>query len=56
MHLVDKHAKVIWYDSVTCDGTLAWQNELNDKNRLVGPKHVALHLFLLVKIDLVARF
>nr|CAB3242571.1 cytosolic endo-beta-N-acetylglucosaminidase-like [Phallusia mammillata] len=33
MHLLDKNAKVIWYDSVTCDGTLAWQNELNDKNR-----------------------
>lgn len=24
---------VIWYDSVLKDGTLRWQNELNDDNR-----------------------
>lgn len=24
---------VIWYDSVTRDGKLAWQNELNDQNK-----------------------
>lgn len=24
---------VIWYDSVTEDGELQWQNQLNDKNR-----------------------
>lgn len=24
---------VIWYDSVLQDGTLRWQNELNDQNR-----------------------
>lgn len=24
---------VIWYDSVLKDGTLKWQNELNDGNR-----------------------
>lgn len=24
---------VIWYDSVLKDGTLRWQNELNDQNR-----------------------
>lgn len=23
---------VLWYDSVTCDGSLLWQNELNHKN------------------------
>ncbi|XP_034248138.1 cytosolic endo-beta-N-acetylglucosaminidase [Thrips palmi] len=28
-----KQAQVIWYDSVTCRGSLDWQNELNDKNR-----------------------
>uniref|UniRef100_U3KCR6 Cytosolic endo-beta-N-acetylglucosaminidase n=1 Tax=Ficedula albicollis TaxID=59894 RepID=U3KCR6_FICAL len=25
---------VIWYDSVLKDGTLSWQNELNDQNRM----------------------
>lgn len=25
-------SEVIWYDSVTRDGSLAWQNELNDEN------------------------
>lgn len=25
--------KIIWYDSVTKDGKLDWQNELNDQNR-----------------------
>lgn len=26
------HGRVLWYDSVTSDGKLAWQNELNFKN------------------------
>lgn len=26
---------VIWYDSVTCEGDLAWQNELNAENRYI---------------------
>ena len=26
-------AELIWYDSVTTEGKLDWQNELNDKNR-----------------------
>ena len=25
---------VIWYDAVTIEGKLDWQNELNDKNRI----------------------
>jgi len=33
MHLHVKHAEVIWFDSVTSDGKLNWQNELNDDNR-----------------------
>ncbi|XP_052824294.1 cytosolic endo-beta-N-acetylglucosaminidase isoform X2 [Octopus bimaculoides] len=32
------HAKVIWYDSVTKDGFLNWQNELNLKNELFFDK------------------
>lgn len=28
-----ENAQVIWYDSVTSDGKLAWQNELNQHNR-----------------------
>ncbi|XP_063226102.1 cytosolic endo-beta-N-acetylglucosaminidase isoform X1 [Bacillus rossius redtenbacheri] len=27
------HAEVVWYDSVTVDGDLKWQDELNDLNR-----------------------
>jgi mannosyl-glycoprotein endo-beta-N-acetylglucosaminidase len=27
------HAEVIWYDSVTKEGKLKWQNELNHLNR-----------------------
>ncbi|KAJ8890083.1 hypothetical protein PR048_009590 [Dryococelus australis] len=27
------HGEVIWYDSVTLDGKLKWQDELNDMNR-----------------------
>jgi len=26
-------AQVIWYDSVTCEGALKWQNKLNSLNR-----------------------
>lgn len=25
--------RILWYDSITVDGLLLWQNELNDKNR-----------------------
>ena len=33
MHLkVGKDTKVIWYDSVTHDGDLKWQNALNENN------------------------
>ncbi|GAB1598562.1 cytosolic endo-beta-N-acetylglucosaminidase-like [Argonauta hians] len=28
------HSKVIWYDSVTKDGFLLWQNELNSENEI----------------------
>lgn len=27
------NSHIIWYDSITCEGNLAWQNELNDCNR-----------------------
>lgn len=30
---VGERSRVIWYDSVTVDGELKWQNELNDKNQ-----------------------
>jgi len=33
MHRHIVHAEVIWYDSVTRDGELRWQNELNEHNR-----------------------
>lgn len=29
----DRQALVLWYDSVTSDGRLAWQNQLNERNR-----------------------
>lgn len=32
MHEKIEYGKVIWYDSVTDDGHLWWQNELNDRN------------------------
>nr|XP_002125915.3 cytosolic endo-beta-N-acetylglucosaminidase-like [Ciona intestinalis]XP_026694401.1 cytosolic endo-beta-N-acetylglucosaminidase-like [Ciona intestinalis] len=34
MHEMNPDAQVIWYDSVTKDGVLKWQNELNCKNSL----------------------
>lgn len=30
-----EEAEVLWYDSVTVEGKLEWQNELNDNNRWV---------------------
>lgn len=33
MHARRPGSLVIWYDSVTCNGQLKWQNELNDLNR-----------------------
>ena len=35
MHEVSLGSKVIWYDSVTVDGNLKWQNSLNKLNQLV---------------------
>lgn len=32
IHLEIKDSEIIWYDSVTNEGQLKWQNELNDKN------------------------
>ncbi|XP_077979787.1 cytosolic endo-beta-N-acetylglucosaminidase-like [Glandiceps talaboti] len=34
LHVVIPHSQVLWYDSVIKDGTLSWQDELNDKNRM----------------------
>ncbi|KAJ4828328.1 hypothetical protein Tsubulata_046325 [Turnera subulata] len=34
MHSKVPGSLVIWYDSVTVDGELLWQNQLNDKNKL----------------------
>ncbi|PIN20586.1 Mannosyl-glycoprotein endo-beta-N-acetylglucosaminidase [Handroanthus impetiginosus] len=33
MHSSVPESLVIWYDSVTIDGDLSWQNQLNDKNK-----------------------
>lgn len=33
MHLQVRGSEVIWYDSIILDGSLSWQNELNDKNK-----------------------
>ncbi|WOL14807.1 cytosolic endo-beta-N-acetylglucosaminidase 1-like [Canna indica] len=33
MHASVPGSLVIWYDAVTIDGNLAWQNQLNDKNK-----------------------
>ncbi|KAG1695767.1 Cytosolic endo-beta-N-acetylglucosaminidase 2 [Nymphon striatum] len=33
MHVKIEHSTVIWYDSVTKEGKLTWQNELNEMNR-----------------------
>ena len=33
MHHAKPESKIIWYDSVTTEGELKWQNELNGKNR-----------------------
>ncbi|ESN99651.1 hypothetical protein HELRODRAFT_84071, partial [Helobdella robusta] len=34
LHKVHANSLVVWYDSVTIDGNLLWQNELNDNNVL----------------------
>lgn len=34
MHLAIPSSQVIWYDSVTVDGDLTWQNELNELNSI----------------------
>lgn len=34
-HEQDSESVVIWYDSVTKNGQLKWQNQLNAENRLV---------------------
>ena len=33
MHKVHRESCVLWYDSVTVEGKLIWQNELNDLNK-----------------------
>lgn len=33
LQILGKHHQLIWYDSVTKEGKLEWQNELNDNNR-----------------------
>ena len=35
MHQACPGSKVIWYDSVTVDGELKWQNSLNQLNQYV---------------------
>ena len=35
MHEACPRSKVIWYDSVTVDGNLKWQNSLNKMNQYV---------------------
>lgn len=32
IHEAIRDSEIIWYDSVTNEGTLSWQNKLNDKN------------------------
>lgn len=32
LHAIDPKTLVIWYDSVTENGNLQWQDELNEKN------------------------
>ena len=34
VHEVNSDGQVIWYDSVTNEGKLDWQNELNEKNKI----------------------
>lgn len=33
MHAASEFGEIIWYDSVTKEGKLKWQNELNDLNK-----------------------
>lgn len=33
-HSVQENSKIIWYDSITIDGKVAWQSQLNDLNKL----------------------
>ncbi|PSN41482.1 hypothetical protein C0J52_18148 [Blattella germanica] len=34
LHALIPHAELLWYDSVTSEGKLDWQNELNDLNKV----------------------
>lgn len=42
MHERVPGSMVIWYDSVLNDGSLKWQNELNDSNRQVRKKMLTM--------------
>ena len=33
MHCMNPHSRVIWYDAVTVDGRLRWQNKVNRQNK-----------------------
>ena len=48
MHAAKEESEIIWYDSVTNEGSLVWQNELNSKNRY------ACNLFVIKLPDIIA--
>lgn len=36
LHQELPHGTLLWYDSVTATGQLNWQNQLNEKNKLIS--------------------
>lgn len=45
LHQELPHAVLVWYDSVTIQGNLNWQNGLNERNKSVYFKYVPLSAF-----------
>lgn len=50
MHEANPVSQVIWYDSVTVEGKLEWQNELNDLNRYAVSNHCCIYCSLPVNM------
>lgn len=42
LHKQRPNSSIIWYDSVTAEGKLKWQNELNELNRCVKLTHFCI--------------
>ena len=52
MHFHNPGSLVLWYDSVTKDGKLSWQNQLNAANEVLTTQlHIYLQLTCAIRIS-----